>query len=166
MRNAILYAGTIVAVVQIFYLAQLAAQHGEPTIDADAAIAEAFERRPLHKEDYAAPLPQQHDEPAPHAQPHDYAARDALLERHEAVEVHVPTTPKTVRRATSRADRVEAFVKHIHAKFAPIRPQGFGVRNDPHRASDGKVWETFYEAVESSLNGPYADLAFASPEEV
>ena len=166
MRNAILYAGTIVAVVQIFYLAQLAAQHGEPTIDADAAIAEAFERRPLHKEDYAAPLPQQHDEPAPHAQPHDYAARDALLERHEAVEVHVPTTPKAVRRATSRADRVEAFVKHIHAKFAPIRPQGFGVRNDPHRASDGRVWETFYEAVESSLNGPYADLAFASPEEV
>ena len=41
MRNAILYAGTIVAVVQIFYLAQLAAQHSEPTIDADAAIAEA-----------------------------------------------------------------------------------------------------------------------------
>ena len=40
------------------------------------------------------------------------------------------------------------------------------MRNDPHRASDGKVWETFYEAVESSLNGPYADLAFASPEEV
>ena len=43
MRNAILYAGTIVAVVQIFYLAQLAAQHSEPTIDADAAIAEAFQ---------------------------------------------------------------------------------------------------------------------------
>ena len=40
------------------------------------------------------------------------------------------------------------------------------MRNDPHRASDGKVCETFYEAVESSLNGPYADLAFASPEEV
>ena len=98
MRNAILYAGTIVAVVQIFYLAQLAAQHGEPTIDADAAIAEAFERRPLHKEDYAAPPhPVAHAELAPHAQPHDYAARDALLERHEAVEVHVPTTPKTIR---------------------------------------------------------------------
>ena len=40
MRNAILYAGTIVAVIQVFYLAQLAAQHHE-TIDADAAIAEA-----------------------------------------------------------------------------------------------------------------------------
>ena len=81
MRTAILYAGTIVAVVQIFYLAQLAAQHSEPTIDADAAIAEAFERRPLHKEDYAAPpRPASHDEPvAAHAQPHDYAARDALL---------------------------------------------------------------------------------------
>ena len=75
MRNAILYAGTIVAVVQIFYLAQLAAQHGEPTIDADAAIAEAFERRPLHKEDYAAPLrPVAHAEPAPHAQP-EFASR-------------------------------------------------------------------------------------------
>ena len=55
MRNAILYAGTIVAVVQIFYLAQLAAQHREPTIDADAAVAEAFERRPLRAQDYAAP---------------------------------------------------------------------------------------------------------------
>ena len=33
MRTAILYGGTIVAVVQIFYLAQLAAQHGEPTIE-------------------------------------------------------------------------------------------------------------------------------------
>ena len=102
MRNAILYAGTIVAVVQIFYLAQLAAQHHE-TIDADAAIAEAFERRPLHKEDYAAPpRPVSHDEPAPHAQPHDYAARDALLEAHEAVEV-IRETPKTIRRPTSRA---------------------------------------------------------------
>ena len=30
----------------------------------DAAIAEAFERRPLHKEDYAAPpRPASHDEP-------------------------------------------------------------------------------------------------------
>jgi len=33
MRNAILYAGTIGAVVQTFYLAQRAAQHGEPTIE-------------------------------------------------------------------------------------------------------------------------------------
>ena len=166
MRTAILYAGTAVAVIQVFYLAQLAAQHREPTIDADAAVAEAFERRPLRAEDYAAPpRPASHAEPAPHAQPHDYAARDALLEAHEAVEV-IRETPRTIRRPTSRADRVEAFVKHIHAKFAPIRPQGFGVRNDPHRASDGKVWETFYEAVESALNGPYADLAFASPEEV
>ena len=166
MRNAILYAGTIVAVVQIFYLAQLAAQHSEPTIDADAAIAEAFERRPLRAQDYAAPLPQQHDEPARHMRSRTTTPRATHCSRRTKQCRMSPNNTKDVRRATSRADRVEAFVKHIHAKFAPIRPQGFGVRSDPHRASDGKVWETFYEAVESSLNGPYADLAFASPEEV
>ena len=102
MRTTILYAGTLVAVVQIFYLAPLAAQHSEPTIDADAAIAEAFERRPLRAQDYAAPLPQKHDEPtAAHAQPHDYAARDALLG--STKQCRVPGGAEDDGRSTSRA---------------------------------------------------------------
>ena len=165
MRNAILYAGTIVAVVQIFYLAQLAAQHGEPTIDAGRgrrrgvrAIGRSTKRTtPHHYRSNTTSRPHTRSRTTTPRAPRCSRARPSPRSRRR---------PKTIRRPTSRADRVEAFVRHIHAKFAPIRPQGFGVRNDPHRASDGKVWETFYEAVESSLNGPYSDLAFASPEEV
>ena len=52
---------------------------------------------------------------------------------------------------TPREARVTALVHRIHRAFASIRPAGFGVRNDPHRASDKVVWETFYGALTSAL---------------
>ena len=130
MRNAILYAGTIVAVVQIFYLAQLAAQHREPTIDADlgrrrsvratAAARPGLRRAATTRSNTTSRLHMRSRTTTPRA-----TRRSRRTKSRRSV---APQRPKTVRRATSRADRVEAFVKHIHAKFAPIRPQGFGVR--------------------------------------
>ena len=173
MRTTILYASVVLAVVQVYYLAQLAAQHEQrPAEDGAAAVAEAFARRPLRARDYAeAPRHEafavRDDAPhaAAHAQRRDFASRDALVAEHEAVAPEVPAPPQT-RRPASRSERIEAFVRHIHAKFAHIRPAGFGVRNDPHRVSDGTVWQTFYDAVEGALSGPYAELALAPSEPV
>ncbi|KAH8050306.1 glycosyltransferase [Aureococcus anophagefferens] len=87
-----------------------------------------------------------------------------LLTQHQAQEVvddAVATSeafarrPKRAIEYTAPARRREAFVtalvRRVHGAFASIRPAGFGLRNDPHRASDKVVWETFYGAVDAAL---------------
>ena len=75
MRNAILYAGTIVAVVQIFYLAQLAAAAADITRTRPSPAFGAAARPTA-----APPRPVPHAEPA-HMRSRTFAARDALLRR-------------------------------------------------------------------------------------
>ena len=131
------------------------------------SAAEAFERAAPQR-DYAAPLPQQHDEPARHMRSRTTTPRATpRCSRHGRPS---KCTSQQHQRPCDEQRRARTASKLLSSTSTRSSrrsdPKGFGVRSDPHRASDGKVWETFYEAVESSLNGPYADLAFASPEEV
>ena len=168
MRNAILYAGTIVAVVTVFYLAQLAAQPGEPTIgnQANGGSQRSSGGRSARR------TPRRHDPWHTTSRPlvlrsRTTTPRATLLLSRSARNGACRTseTNDTTDTDVARGPRVEAFVKHIHAKFAPIRPQGFGVAADP-TAHPTEGLGDVREAVESSLDSPYADLAFASPEEV
>ncbi|KAJ1457130.1 GlcNAc-domain-containing protein [Pelagophyceae sp. CCMP2097] len=62
-------------------------------------------------------------------------------------------------REEDRPALITRFVKNLHGAFAAVRPPGFGLRNDPHRATDAKIWEIYHAAIERLLgSSEYASL--------
>ena len=176
--QCLLYLGVLVATLQFAYIAQLAVQHSNASVIDDAASTEAFKERPQRAIEYDYRFPEPAEAPRGGGGPFHFEGRPAAPQRLRAVAPERPPERDSERRAEAeperraepaapapasrippgtRSARVEALVHRIHGAFASIRPAGFGVRNDPNRASDATVWETFYAAVDSAL-GPTSEF--------
>ena len=154
----LLYVGVFVACLQFAYIAQLLTQHqAQEVVDDAVATSEAFARRPKRAIEYEyrpppAPEPPKPAlrRPEPAAAAPGRAAAPFRMER-AAPKPAAPPRGAAAPRPSSREAFVTALVRRVHGAFASIRPAGFGLRNDPHRASDKVVWETFYGAVDAAL---------------